>query len=165
MSAAEEMERARQAAARSLSASREAVAALRDLTRCPDDRCSRLCCRGRVPASPYGDRRAEAYGLRRFRSEVLACLPGDQRLVPLGSRCAATPRLAVHWLRHRAERIADQLDPPEAELALRWLKDQREHEHSLSALVRGVGYTFTLCTEAARYLLMATPVHLPEEQP
>lgn len=96
-------------------------------------------------------------GVQWFHSEALAYLPADHRVIQLGRQRTTTPRLAVRWLRRRAGRIAAHLEPPDAEVALRWLNDRHEEEHALSALVRGVSYTFTIVAEATRYLLTVVP--------
>ncbi|WP_405804065.1 hypothetical protein [Streptomyces sp. NBC_01187] len=92
---------------------------------------------------------------RGFHCEAAAYTPNAGRSFPLGACSAATPRLALRWLLHRASHIADQLDAPAAEPLRHWLSDQAEHEHALSLLAKGETYTFTIFDDAMRYALSA----------
>ena len=76
---------------------------------------------------------------------------------PLGSRPAPPPRLALRWLRSRAQDIADQLDSPAARPVRAWIHDEYEHERVLHHLVHGEPYTVTAYEDTTRYLLTAQP--------
>ncbi len=75
----------------------------------------------------------------------------------LGSHSATTPRLAMRWLRSRAQDIADQLDAPAAAPVVHWLQDHEEHEHALRLLAVGRSYTFTAFEDGTRYILTIRP--------
>ncbi|WP_255954558.1 hypothetical protein [Streptomyces odontomachi] len=75
----------------------------------------------------------------------------------LGSHAATTPRLAIRWLRSRAQDIADQFDAPAAASVLHWLQDHQEHETALRLLAAGRPYTFTAFEDATRYMLTIRP--------
>ncbi|MBV9023548.1 MAG: hypothetical protein JO362_07080 [Streptomycetaceae bacterium] len=81
----------------------------------------------------------------------------ERRAFPLGSYPAATPRLALRWLRYRAGDIADQLDALAARPTRHWINDHVEHEQALSLLARGETYTFTIFDDTTRYALSAHP--------
>ncbi|GAB3956783.1 hypothetical protein [Streptomyces sparsus] len=98
-------------------------------------------------------------------AEALAYLPAEHRTIPLGTRRATTPRLALRWLRHRAAHIADQLDPWEAGPVRQWLHDHAEHEHALAILAQGGSYTFTAFDDTTRYLLTVSPAHPQGHRP
>ncbi|WP_223124057.1 hypothetical protein [Streptomyces cacaoi] len=76
---------------------------------------------------------------------------------PLDLYGAGSPRLALRWMRGRAQDIADQLDPAGATPAHHWLTDQREHEWFLTRLRVGAAYILTLFEDATRYVLMVKP--------
>lgn len=75
----------------------------------------------------------------------------------LGANPALTPRLALRWLRSRAEDVADQLDAPTAHPIRAWLHDEHEHERVLHRLAHGKPYTLTTCEDTSRYVLTARP--------
>ncbi|MGW4032495.1 hypothetical protein ACWEFL_24825 [Streptomyces sp. NPDC004838] len=77
--------------------------------------------------------------------------------IPLGSRTATTPRLALRWLRERTAAVADQLDTPYARPGRHWLNDAREHERALSSLAAGHAYRLTLHDDHTTYVITATP--------
>ncbi len=79
----------------------------------------------------------------------------------LGAHAADSPRLALRWLRQRADHISDQLDPPAARTVLAWLHDHQAHEHALAVLASGTPYTHTVCDDTVRYLLTAQPTTRP----
>ncbi|MBT2871271.1 hypothetical protein [Streptomyces sp. McG7] len=84
--------------------------------------------------------------------------PLDQvRSIPLGSHDAASPRLALRWLRERTRHITDQLDTAYARPGLHWLTDEAEHERALAYMSRGTGYHLTLYDEGTRYVLAVYP--------
>jgi anti-sigma regulatory factor (Ser/Thr protein kinase) len=91
-----------------------------------------------------------------YWSEAVAVVP----LVSthwLGSRSATTPRLALLWLRSRAQDIADQLDAPAAAPVRHWLQDHQEQEKPLRLLAAGCPYTFTVFEDGTRYILTTRP--------
>jgi hypothetical protein len=77
--------------------------------------------------------------------------------IPLGSHSAASPRLALRWLRERTSHIADQLDTAYAQPGRHWLTDEPEHERALAYLSTGTAYQLTLYDENTRYVLVAYP--------
>ena len=81
----------------------------------------------------------------------------DTRAISLGTYQAKNGRLALRWLRSRAQDIADQLDPPAAQPARAWIDDQAEHERALSHLAQGTAYALTIADGTTRYLLLARP--------
>ncbi|GGU86542.1 hypothetical protein GCM10010211_60780 [Streptomyces albospinus] len=106
----------------------------------------------------YGIGRDQAIGAGAgYRCEAVAHAPHEGHSVSLGLRSAATPRLALRWLRGRATDITDQLDAPAARPVRHWLSDQAAHEYALLALTRGDSYLFTIYDEATRYTLSVSP--------
>ena len=93
-----------------------------------------------------------------FHCEAATYTPSTRHSLSLGTSSAATPRLALRWLLHRASQIADQLDAPAAAPVRHWINDQAEHEHALSLLVRNETYTFTIFDDTTRYALSACPM-------
>jgi hypothetical protein len=81
----------------------------------------------------------------------------EVRAIPLGSHDAASPRLALRWLRDRTRHITDQLDTAYAQPGLYWLTDESEHERALAYLTAGTGYQLTLYDDTTRYVLAAYP--------
>lgn len=81
----------------------------------------------------------------------------EVRAIPLGSQDAASPRLALRWLRERTQHITDQLDAPHAQPGLHWLTDEAEHERALAYMTSGTGYQLTLHDESTRYVLLVYP--------
>jgi hypothetical protein len=77
--------------------------------------------------------------------------------VLLGSHGAASPRLALRWLRERTVHITDQLDAAYAQPGRHWLTDEAEHERALTYLATGTAYQLTLYDENTRYFLAAYP--------
>ncbi|TDC21954.1 hypothetical protein E1265_16785 [Streptomyces sp. 8K308] len=100
--------------------------------------------------------------------EAIAYTAMDSRTYWLGSCPAATPRLALRWLRSRAGHITDQLDPATAGPARSWLIDDIEHQYALGVLTEGGMYTHTIPDGQVRYLLSARPAArtvLPRQDP
>lgn len=111
--------------------------------------------------------------------------PGDlSREIFLGGYLAATPRIAVRWLRGQAARIAHALDPQpgqawahgEAAKTLRrlpdrlpdgwpdpghmlreWQHDHPAHEQIMAALLDGHPFALTTQDTTAYYMLSARP--------
>lgn len=75
----------------------------------------------------------------------------------LGSTPARTPRLALRWLRSRAQDAADQLDAPAARPVRAWLTDEPEHERALHLLAHGDPYALTAYEDSTRYVLTVRP--------
>jgi hypothetical protein len=75
----------------------------------------------------------------------------------LGSHSAASPRLALRWLRERTGHVTDQLDAAYAQPGRYWLTDEAEHERALTYLTTGTAYQLTLYDENTRYVLMVHP--------
>lgn len=75
----------------------------------------------------------------------------------LGSHGAASPRLALRWLRERTGHVTDQLDAAYAQPGRYWLTDEAEHERALTYLATGTAYQLTLYDENTRYVLIAYP--------
>lgn len=98
---------------------------------------------------------------RSYWCEVIAHTPDDGRTFWLGAHSTSSPRLALRWLRQRADHISNQLDPPAARPVLAWLDDDQAHEHALAVLAHGELYTYTVCDDAVRYLLTARPTTRP----
>jgi hypothetical protein len=109
------------------------------------------------PLASAGQGRHRRTPLPVFQCEAVAYTPQAGRCFPLGSYPAATPRLALRWLCHRARDIADQLDPPAAQPVRHWISDHAEHERAMAALVEGQPYTFTAFEDSTRYTLSAQP--------
>lgn len=82
---------------------------------------------------------------------------GPGHVIPLGAHKARNPRLALRWLRGRAQDVADQLDPPCARPARHWLRDMTEHQRALSALAQGNAYAVTFADDTAHYRLTVHP--------
>ncbi|MBW1595711.1 hypothetical protein [Streptomyces sp. JJ38] len=104
---------------------------------------------------------------------------GDARTtVPLGSHLAPTRRLALRWLRQRARRFADALDPDpstpwipplalqcvthadqDAPTELRaWAEDVHVQESALRRLADGRPYAFVVHDDACWYHLTVRPL-------
>jgi hypothetical protein len=77
--------------------------------------------------------------------------------IPLGSHDAASPRLALRWIRDRTSHITDQLDVAYAQPGRHWLTDEPEHERALAYLSTGTAYQLTLYDDSTRYILVAHP--------
>ncbi|WSP77561.1 hypothetical protein OG324_21205 [Streptomyces sp. NBC_01236] len=77
--------------------------------------------------------------------------------IPLGSRDATSPRLALRWLRERTTNVTDQLDTAYAQPGRYWLRDETEHDRALAYLTSGMAYQLTLHDENTRYVLVACP--------
>ncbi|MGC8920164.1 hypothetical protein AB7952_15860 [Streptomyces sp. PG2] len=92
-----------------------------------------------------------------YHCQAYAYPLNEVRSIPLGSHNAASPRLALRWLRERTWHITDQLDPAYAQPGLHWLTDQPEHERALAYLASGTGYQLTLYDDSARYVLAIYP--------
>ncbi|MEU8749780.1 hypothetical protein AB0C88_04790 [Streptomyces chartreusis] len=75
----------------------------------------------------------------------------------LGAHGAASPRLALRWLRERTGHVADQLDAAYAQPGRYWLTDEAEHERALTCRATGTAYQRTLYDENTRYVLIAYP--------
>lgn len=73
----------------------------------------------------------------------------------LGAKPATTPRLALRWLRSRAQDIADQLDLASAWPLRAWADDLGEQDRALLSLRQGGRYTVTAREDATRYVLSA----------
>jgi hypothetical protein len=97
----------------------------------------------------------ECWAAARPRYETGEALP---EVIPLGSRTAASPRLALRWLRERAAAVTDQLDTPFARPGRHWLTDEREHERALASLSAGRAYRLTFHDERTTYVITATPM-------
>lgn len=89
-----------------------------------------------------------------FRSEAIAYASLGPA-VRLGAKAAATPRLALRWLRARAQDIADQLDPAVAWPLRAWAEDLWEQDRALLRLTQGEEYTVTAFEDTTRYVLSA----------
>jgi hypothetical protein len=111
--------------------------------------------------SPPGRHRKTTATRRGYQCEAVAYTPQEGRAFPLGTHPAATPRLALRWLRRRARDIANQLDAPAARPVRHWISDRAEHERALTILARGETYTFTIFDDATRYALSAHPTGNP----
>ncbi|MBW1600246.1 hypothetical protein [Streptomyces sp. JJ38] len=104
---------------------------------------------------------------------------GDARTtVCLGAFVAPTRRLALRWLRRRARRFADALDPDpstpwipplalqrvthaehDAPAELRaWAEDGRVQEAALRRLTEGLPYEFVIHDDAGWYAFRARPL-------
>jgi hypothetical protein len=81
----------------------------------------------------------------------------EGRSIALGAHGAASPRLAVRWLRERTRDITDQLDSAYAQPGHHWLTDESEHARTLAYLTAGTAYQLTLYDENTRYVLVAHP--------
>ncbi|WP_225877403.1 hypothetical protein [Streptomyces resistomycificus] len=81
----------------------------------------------------------------------------ETNTIPLGSHGAASPRLALRWLRERTRHVTDQLDTAYAQPGRYWLTDEAEHERVLAYLTTGTAYQLTLYAENTRYVLVAGP--------
>jgi hypothetical protein len=81
----------------------------------------------------------------------------EVRSIPLGWQAAASPRLALRWLRERTSHITDQLDAAHAQPGRHWLTDEPEHERAFAYLATGTAYQLTLYDEDTRYVLVAYP--------
>ncbi|MFI1014231.1 hypothetical protein [Streptomyces sp. NPDC020965] len=94
--------------------------------------------------------------LPRYWCEATAHPSAEEvRVHLLGSRTTNTSRLALRWLRDRAQDITDQMDEPYAEQGRQWLTDEAEHERALRTLTQGQLYELTLHDDATRYVLSA----------
>lgn len=95
-----------------------------------------------------------------FRCEASAHT-GPGHVISLGAHRARNPRLALRWLRGRAQDVADQLDPSYARPARHWLRDMTEHQRALSALAHGHPYAVTFADDTAHYRLTIQPSRSP----
>jgi hypothetical protein len=93
----------------------------------------------------------------RYRCRAVAYPLYETRSIPLGSHEAASPRLALRWLRERTGNVADQLDTAYAQPGRYWLRDETEHERTLAFLTTGTAYQLTLHDENTRYVLAVHP--------
>lgn len=93
-----------------------------------------------------------------YWAEAVTYVPTTLRTVSLGTHRAASPRLALRWLRHRAARIADQLDAQDAALVRHWLTDEHEHACALTRLTDGASYTFISTTTPPAATSSTAPV-------
>jgi hypothetical protein len=89
--------------------------------------------------------------------ECTAHTSDHARVFRLGSHPAESPRLALGWLRARAQEVADQLDPSFTRPAKHWLRNQDEHQRATSALARGELYSFAIADGSIHYVLSARP--------
>lgn len=95
-----------------------------------------------------------------YRSRAVAYLP-DGRTLALGEARPNSPRLAMRWLRKRAEQLAEQLDAPYARPVRGWIADTVEHGWALAGLTQGHTYVFRVTDdEGTLYLLTAEPAAL-----
>lgn len=90
-----------------------------------------------------------------FYCQSFAYAAETAAVFPLGAYTALTPRLAMRWIRTRAQDIGDQADPPGPQQVRFWLNDQREHERALSALREGHAYEHMIINDGVRYVLRA----------
>ncbi|MEU5100256.1 hypothetical protein [Streptomyces sp. NPDC020996] len=93
-----------------------------------------------------------------YQCRAAAYTLDDARSIPLGSHDAASPRLALRWLRERTHHITDQLEAAYARPGLHWLTDEAEHERALTYLASGTGYQLTLYDDSTRYVLVIYPL-------
>ncbi|MGW4759623.1 hypothetical protein [Streptomyces chartreusis] len=95
-----------------------------------------------------------------YWAECVAYPPDHNRVFWLGARPAGSPRLALRWLRSRAQDIAGQLDPTAAPQLEAWLLDTAAHQRALSALCQGeMVWRAVVDGEGIRYVFSARPVH------
>lgn len=100
-----------------------------------------------------------------YSARVVAHAPGGPR-VPLGEHRADSPRLALRWLRGRAQDVADQMDSPYARVVLAWLDDADEHAWALEFMTAGEPYVFRATDEdGTRYVFTAELVALSRPFP
>ncbi len=93
-----------------------------------------------------------------FRAWAVAHTRGGPTIA-LGECQVNSPRLAMRWVRHRAENLADQLDAPYARPVRTWLRDSAELERALGSLAAGEPYVFrALDDQGTHYLFTAEPV-------
>lgn len=92
-----------------------------------------------------------------YRCWAVAYPLHETRAIPLGSHGAASPRLALRWMRERASHVTDQLDAAYAQPGRYWLTGEAEHERALAYLATGTAYQLTLYDETTRYVLTACP--------
>ncbi|MGD9483644.1 hypothetical protein WDH52_10340 [Streptomyces sp. TRM70308] len=92
------------------------------------------------------------------RCEATAHPHTGARPLLLATDIARSPRLALRWLRNRAQHIANQLDPPHAQPLRHWLVDEAAHEHALHLLATGHPYHLTAYDDEAHYHLHAEPL-------
>ncbi|SEO22081.1 hypothetical protein SAMN05216267_102068 [Actinacidiphila rubida] len=78
-------------------------------------------------------------------------------VIPLGSFAPQNRRLALRWLRNRAQDVTDQLDEPYARPGRHWLTDMAEHERAMAVLAQGAPYSVTFADDACRYRLTIHP--------
>lgn len=105
-------------------------------------------------------RESSAWGRLRagFRSRAVAHVRGGP-MIPLGEYRANSPRLAVRWVRKRAEQVADQLDAPYARPVRAWLDDADELEWALQFVTAGGPYVFmTMDDQGTRYVFTVEAV-------
>lgn len=93
-----------------------------------------------------------------FRSRAVAHAHGGP-VIRLGEYGANSPRLAMCWIRHRAEQLAHQLDAPYALPVHAWLRDTEELKWALEFVTAGQPYVFTARDDqGTRYVFTAAPV-------
>ncbi|WP_369235499.1 hypothetical protein AB5J56_25985 [Streptomyces sp. R21] len=92
-----------------------------------------------------------------YRCWAVAYPVHENHSILLGSHNAASPRLALRWLRERTRNVTDQLDTAYAQPGRHWLTDEPEHERALSYLTTGTAYQLTLHDESTRYVIVAYP--------
>ncbi|MFF2652455.1 hypothetical protein [Streptomyces sp. NPDC058045] len=105
-------------------------------------------------------REAPAWGRVRgtYSARLLAHTPGGAR-VPLGEHRTDSPRLALRWLRTRAQHVADQLAPPYARHVRAWAADANEHAWALDHVAHGEPYAFLATDEdGTRYVFTTQTV-------
>lgn len=95
--------------------------------------------------------------LLRYQCQAAAYPMGEVRSIPFGAHIAASPRLALRWLRERTRHVTDQLDTTYAQPGLHWLTDEAEHERALAYLTTATGYQLTLYDDTTRYVLAVYP--------
>lgn len=79
------------------------------------------------------------------------------RVMSLGAFAARNPRLALRWLRGRAQDVIDQLDPAYARPGRHWLTDMPEHERAMATLTQHRPYAVTFTDDTSRYHLTIHP--------
>jgi len=102
------------------------------------------------------DLAAQAQG-NTYRCWAVAYPVHETSSILLGLHDAASPRLALRWLRERTSHVTDQVDTAYAQPGRHWLTDEPEHERALAYLTTGTAYRLTLHDESARYVIVAYP--------
>lgn len=103
---------------------------------------------------------APAWGRLRagFQSRAVAHTHGGP-VISLGENRANSPRLAMRWVRDRAEQLAHQLDAPYARPVHAWLGDKEELEWAVEFVTAGQPYVFTARDDQwTRYVFTAALV-------